>query len=157
MTGWWQLASVRVSKLLERPRTLMHYIREAILWVQGRVAGKFVGCRQKLLHIGELSSVKLLSLIKTQFILDLMQGRRLLCCIHCDTCGLYPSQRLFNLEGTRIGSLLFLAAELSTDKYAVTIFRIVFGCYTAGSHLIIGLERTIIHWHWTLDAASHTR
>ena len=68
-----------------------------------------------------------------------------------------PVKRLFNLEGTRIGSLLFLAAELSTDKYAVTILDIVFGWYTAGSHLIIGLERTIIHWHWTLDAASHTR
>ena len=56
-----------------------------------------------------------------------------------------PAKRLFNLEGTRIGSLLFLAAELSTDKYAVTILDIVFGWYTAGSHLIIGLERTIIH------------
>ena len=56
-----------------------------------------------------------------------------------------PAKRLFNLEGTRIGSLLFLAEELSTDKHAVTILDIVFGCYTAGNHLIIGLERTIIH------------
>ena len=70
-----------------------------------------------------------------------------------------PAKRLFNLEGTRIGSLLFLSEELCTDKYSVTILDIVLGCYTAGSHLIIGLERTIIHWHWTLDAASqsHTR
>ena len=56
-----------------------------------------------------------------------------------------PAKRLLNLEGTRIGSLLFLAAELSTGKYPVTILDTVFGCYTAGSHLIIGLERTIIH------------
>ena len=56
-----------------------------------------------------------------------------------------PAKRLFNLEGTRIGSLLFLAAELSTDKNTVTILDIVFGCYTAGSYVIIGLERTIIH------------
>ena len=33
-----------------------------------------------------------------------------------------PAKRLFNLEGTRIGSLLFLAAELSTDKYAVMLY-----------------------------------
>ena len=84
------------------------------------------------------------SLIKTQFILALKQGRSLLCCVHCDTCGLYPSQKIVQLGRTRIGSLLFLAAELSTDKYAVTILNIVFGCYTAGSYLIIGLERTII-------------
>ena len=32
---------------------------------------------------------KLLSLIRTQFILALTQGRRLLCCVHCDTCGFY--------------------------------------------------------------------
>ena len=56
-----------------------------------------------------------------------------------------PAKRLFNWEGTRIGSLLFLATELSTEKYALTILDIVFGCYTTGSHLIIGLERTIIH------------
>ena len=55
-----------------------------------------------------------------------------------------PAKRLFNLEGTRISSLLCLAAELSTDKYAVTILDIVFGGYTAGSHLIIRLERIII-------------
>ena len=66
-----------------------------------------------------------------------------------------PAKRLFNLEGTRIGSLLCLAAELSTDKYAMTILDIVFGCYTAGSHLIIGLERTLLLsidiGHWTLN------
>ena len=46
----------------------------------------------------ELSSVKLLlSLIKTQFVLALKQGRRLLCCVHCDTCGLYPSQKIVQL------------------------------------------------------------
>ena len=56
-----------------------------------------------------------------------------------------PAKRLFNLEGTRIGSLLFLAAELYTDKYAVNILDTVFGCYMAGRHLIIGLERTIFH------------
>ena len=38
-----------------------------------------------------------------------------------------------------------------------TILDIVFGCYTAGSHLIIGLGRTIIHWSWTQDATLHTR
>ena len=54
-----------------------------------------------------------------------------------------PAKRLFNLEGTRIGSLLFLAAQLSTEKYAVTILDTVFGCHTAGTHLIIALERTI--------------
>ena len=56
-----------------------------------------------------------------------------------------PAKGLYKLEGTRIGLLLFLATELSTDKYAVTILDIVFGCYMAGSHLFIGLERTIIH------------
>ena len=111
-----------------------------------RVAGNFVGCRQKLLYIGELSLVKLLlSLLKTQFKLALKQGRRLLRCVHCDLVDNVPAKRLFNLERTRIGSLLFLAVELSTDKYAVTILNIVFGCHTAGSHLIIGLERTIIY------------
>ena len=48
MIGWWQLASARVSKLLERSRTLMHYIRAAILWAREsswkccRVQTKFV-------------------------------------------------------------------------------------------------------------------
>ena len=42
------------------------------------------GADKKLLHTGELSSVKLLlSLIKIQFILALKQGKRLLCCVHC--------------------------------------------------------------------------
>ena len=86
----------------------------------------------------------LLSLIKTQFILALKQGD--CCVVYIVTLVDYiPAKGLFNLEGTRIGSLLFLAAELSTDKYAVTILDIVFGCYTASSHLIIGLERAIIH------------
>ena len=29
----------------------------------------------------------------------------------------------------------FSVSELSTDKHAMTIFDVVFGCYTAGSHL----------------------
>ena len=45
--------------------SIMHYVREVILWAN-RVTWNFVRCRQKLLHIGELSAVKLLSLIKTQ-------------------------------------------------------------------------------------------
>ena len=62
------------------------------------------------------------------------------------TCDIWPVRKLFNLGGTRIGSLVrylfFSADKLSTDKYAVTILDIVFGCYTAGSH------------HWTLEQLS---
>ena len=49
------------------------------------------------------------------------------------------------MGGTRIGPLVryfFSADKLSTDKYAVTILDIVFGCYTADSH------------HWTLGQLS---
>ena len=79
------------------------------------------------------------------------------CVVYIVTCGLYPSQKIVQLERNQDWFVIMLEAELSADKYAVTILDIVFGCYTAGSHLIIGLEMTIIHWHWKLDAASHTR
>ena len=62
----------------------------------------------------------LLSLIKTQFILALKQGRRLLCCVYCDTCGLYPSQKIVQLGRNQDWFVIVLAAELSTDKYVVT-------------------------------------
>ena len=38
----------------------------------------------------------------------------------------------------------FSAPELFKDKHAVNILNIVFGCYSAGSHLIVGLARAII-------------
>ena len=59
--------------------------------------------RQKLLHIVELSSVKLLSLIKTQLYykvytcVDARKEIGVLCSLHCDTCELYPSQKIVQL------------------------------------------------------------
>ena len=119
----------------------MERAQSVIIVFSRRVAGNFVGYRQKLLHIGELSSVKLLSLIKTQFILALMQGRRLLCCVHCDTCGLYPSQKFDQLGR----NLDWFVVVFSRGVVYRQIHCDHFGCYTAGSHLIIGLERTNRH------------
>ena len=90
------MASTGVSKLLERSRTQMHYIRETILWVQENW-WKFCRVQTKgVTHWWTIIS-EVTSLIKTQFILALMQGRGLLCCVHCDTCGLYPSQKIVQL------------------------------------------------------------
>ena len=65
------------------------------------------------------------------------------CCVHSDTelvtCGLYPSQKIVQLGRNQDWFDIFSAAELSTDKHAVIILDIDFGCYTAGSHLSIGL------------------
>ena len=67
-----------------------------------------------------------------------------------------PAKRLFNLEGTRVGSGSYSAPELSADKHAVTNLGIVFEHYSAGSHLITGLARTIIQWHWTIRLYTYT-
>ena len=66
-----------------------------------------------------------------------------MCCVHSDiglvTYDLYH-QLIVCPNYVKEPRLVwyFSAPELSTDKHAVTVLDIVFGCYTAGSYMIMG-------------------
>ena len=161
MIGRWHLASAMVSKLLERSRLSNALYKGSNFVSSGELLEILSGADKSCYTLVSDHQWSCYSHWSKHSLYLLWSKEGDCCVVYIVTLVDYipakHDKRLFNLEATRIGSLLFLAAELSTDKYAVTILGIVFGCYTAGSHLIIGLERTIIHWHWTLDAASHTR
>ena len=158
MIGWWQLASARVSKLLERSKTLNALYKGSNFVSSGELLEVLSGADKSCYTLVRYHQWSCYSHWSKHSLYLLWSKEGDCCVVYIVTLVDYiPAKRLFNLEGTRIGSLLFLAEELSTDSYAVTILDIVFGYYTAVSHPIIALERTIIHWHWTLDAASHTR
>ena len=138
MIGWWQLASATVSKQLERSRTLMHYIRAAILWVR-ESCWRFCRVQTKVVtHWWTIiSEVTLIDQNTVYTCFD--EGRRLLCCVHCDTCGSYPSQKIVQLGRNQDWFVIVFSGgvvyrQIRCDHFGHCL-RMLYG-----SHLIIGLD-----------------
>ena len=54
-----------------------------------------------------------------------MQGRKLLCSVHCDTCGLYPSQKIVQLGRNQDWFVTVLASELLSTLFSGVIRLVV--------------------------------
>ena len=76
-----------------------------------------------------------------------MQGVETAGCVHDDielaTCDLYHQFIVCSICVKEPMLVRYFSASDLSDKHAVTILNIVFGCYTACSHLIIGVKAII--------------